>query len=223
MAVWSIGEIEKQRGNAIIARSFEEAADRIDRDHPRWALYDRSNDINPIHEVLSSRSTATTVPFEGGSYLRIKTEHTDVHVWSFDTKRYSFEVREQSIKDGQNVNSMLTSVGDVLAVNGGFFDVAYDHSLYPAGLLVARGVQKHAADPEGGSGILFETEQSVGITRRGSQVPGLRNAIQSGPILVEMGGLVGIKDKDQDRQNRSAICVSNSSLSVVVMLGGIRL
>jgi hypothetical protein len=67
MAVWSIGEIEKQRGNAIIARSFEEAADRIDRDHPRWALYDRSNDINPIHEVLSSRSTATTVPFEGGS------------------------------------------------------------------------------------------------------------------------------------------------------------
>ena len=68
---------------------------------------------------------------------------------------------------------------------------------------------------------LFSTGTLIGIVAHSEfRAEGVRYALQSGPRLVEAGGRSGIYRNDYDRQNRTAICFRDESLTAIIVEGG---
>jgi len=47
--------------------------------------------------------------------------------------------------------------------------------------------------------------------------------VQSGPLLVDPGGKLGIYKEDFDRQRRSAVCLDSNAIRIVMVEGGLSL
>ena len=157
------------------------------------------------------------------SVVRMPGYDLNLHVWSFDPKRFAFKVRQQANAGGQSIGAFMTDPGDVLAINGGFFDIDSRERLTPSGLLIVDGTIVRDVT-EKGSGILFATADGVGIVRRQDfRAAGVIHAVQSGPLLVDPGGKLGIYKEDFDRQRRSAVCLDGSTMRIVMVEGGLSL
>jgi uncharacterized protein YigE (DUF2233 family) len=90
------------------------------------------------------------------------------------------------------------------AINGGFFEPDFA----PSGLVVSRGVVLSRARPRGGSGILvIEGGIARLVSAEGADVSHATFAIQSGPRLIEPGGVLGINADAPARARRSAVCI----------------
>ena len=151
---------------------------------------------------------------------RIADYDVNLHVWSFDPMRFHLKMRQQVQAGGQSIGDFLTDPGDVLAINGGFFDTDLRQRLTPSGLLIVDGALVRDVT-EKGSGIVFTTAAGIGIVRRQDFLPaGVTHAVQSGPLLVDPGGKLGIYKEDFDRQRRSAICLDGGAVRVVMVEGG---
>jgi hypothetical protein len=148
-----------------------------------------------------------------------------VHAWSFDQDKFAFRMAMEKTPRGSHVRDLIGAAPDVLAINGGFFERDRDGVLTPSGLVIMRGQETSHETSGGGSGIVYWGAAGVGIGYR-KELPGhgiMAEAVQVGPVLVDPGGKVGVKDSKHDRQNRSAACLTPGRFVIVAVDGGLSL
>jgi uncharacterized protein YigE (DUF2233 family) len=222
MAIWAVGEVKRLQGDWAAAGEWHAKANAQHRDHPRWSI-EPAREAQPVPALLAQLRAAEPeelLPGAHYSVARIADYDVDLHVWSFDPTRFHLKVRQQAQTGGQSIGEFLTDSGDVLAINGGFFDTDSRARLTPSGLLIVDGMLVRDVTDKG-SGIVFATADGVSIVRRQDFRPaGVVHAVQSGPLLVDPGGKLGIYKEDFDRQRRSAICLDGSTVRVVMVEGG---
>ena len=225
MAYWAMGEINRLQGDPALAGEWYAKAAARNKDHPRWSI-EPAREAQPVPALLAQLRAAEPdelLPGAHYSVARLVDYEVNLHVWSFDPKRFHLKVRQQASAGGQAIGDFLSESGDVLAINGGFFDTDSRERLTPSGLLIVDGaVVRDVTDK--GSGIVLATADGVGIVRRQDfRAAGVVHAVQSGPLLVDPGGKLGIYKEDFDRQNRSAICLDGSTIRIVMVEGGLSL
>jgi len=103
--------------------------------------------------------------------------------------------------------------GALAAINGGYFTDQYQ----PDGLLEIAGVVRQPARP-GLSGIVGSTtdEDPVIEPVGNADTAKLRDALQSGPFIVDPGGTNGIRRDDGQRAARSLVILSPKYIAVSV-------
>jgi uncharacterized protein YigE (DUF2233 family) len=221
MAIWAVGEVKRLQGDWAQAGEWHAKAAAQHRDHPRWSI-EPAREAQPVPALLAQLRAAEPeelLPGAHYSVARIADYDVNLHVWSFDPARFHLKVRQQTQTGGQSIGDFLTDPGDVLAINGGFFDTDSRQRLTPSGLLIADGALVRDVTDKG-SGIVFATATGVGIVRRQDFRPAsVEHAVQSGPLLVDPGGKLGIYKEDFDRQRRSAICLDGSAVRIVMVEG----
>ena len=226
MAYWAIGEIKRLTGdNEQAAKWHGEAASR-NPDHPRLSI-EPATESQPVPALLMQAKTTSARELGAGATYRVvklSSYEIDLHIWTFDTAKFHVKVEQQSASEGNSIDAFLRRPGDVLAANGGFFDIDSRSRLSPSGLLIVDRTMVKDVNPKAGSGVIFATDSTVGIVPR-QDVPreGLQSAVQCGPLLVDPGGRMGIRRNDFDRQNRTAVCLRPGSVVVVVAEGGLSL
>ena len=225
MAYWAIGEVKRLQGDPALAGEWYAKAAARNKDHPRWSI-EPARESQPVPALLAQLRAAETdelLPGAHYSVARLADYDVSLHVWSFDPKRFALKVRQQASVGGQSIGDFLTDPGDVLAINGGFFDTDSRQRLTPSGLLIIDGALIRDVTDKG-SGIVFTTTDGVGIVRRQDfRAAGVIHAVQSGPLLVDPGGKLGIYKEDFDRQSRSAICLVGDAVRIVMVEGGLSL
>jgi uncharacterized protein YigE (DUF2233 family) len=221
MAMWGIGEVKRLQGDFALAGEWHAKASALNRDHPRWSI-EPAREAQPVPALLTQLRVAEPeelLPGAHYSVARIADYDVNLHVWSFDPTRFHLKVRQQAQTGGQAIGDFLTDPGDVLAINGGFLDTDSRQRLSPSGLLIVDGALVRDVTDKG-SGIVFATAEGVSIVRRQDFRPaGVVHAVQSGPLLVDPGGKLGVYKEDFDRQRRSAICLDGSAVRVVMVEG----
>ncbi|HZO45428.1 MAG TPA: phosphodiester glycosidase family protein [Xanthobacteraceae bacterium] len=225
MAYWAVGEVKRLQGDPAQAGEWYAKASAQNKDHPRWSV-EPAREAQPVPALLAQLRAAEAdelLPGAGYSVVRLPDYDLNLHVWSFDPKRFALKLRQQANAGGQAIGEFMTDPGDVLAINGGFFDTDSRQRLTPSGLLIVDGVVVRDVT-EKGSGILFATADGVGIVRRQDfRAAGVVHAVQSGPLLVDPGGKLGIYKEDFDRQRRSAVCLDGNAMRIVMVEGGLSL
>ena len=225
MAYWAIGEVKRLQGDHALAEEWRAKAAAHNKDHPRWSI-EPARELQPVPALLAQLRTAEAdelLPGAHYSVARLADYEVNLHVWSFDPKRFALKARQQAAAGGQSIGDFLTDPGDVLAINGGFFDTDSRQRLTPSGLLIVDGALIREVTDKG-SGVVFATTDGVGIVRRQDfRAAGVVHAVQSGPLLVDPGGKLGIYKEDFDRQSRSAICLVGDAIRIVMVEGGLSL
>jgi uncharacterized protein YigE (DUF2233 family) len=225
MAYWAVGEVKRLQGDPVQAGEWYAKASAQNKDHPRWSI-EPAREAQPVPALLAQLRAAEPdelLPGAGYSVVRLADYDLNLHVWSFDPKRFQLKLRQQANAGGQSIGEFMTDPGDVLAINGGFFDTDSRERLTPSGLLIVDGMLIRDVT-EKGSGILFATADGVGIVRRQDfRAASVVHAVQSGPLLVDPGGKLGIYKEDFDRQRRSAVCLDGNAIRIVMVEGGLSL
>jgi hypothetical protein len=149
--------------------------------------------------LMQAKTTSARELGAGATYrvVKLSSYEIDLHIWTFDTAKFHVKVEQQSASEGNSIDAFLRWPGDVLAANGGFFDIDSRSRLSPSGLLIVDRTMVKDVNPKAGSGVIFATDSTVGIVPR-QDVPreGLQSAVQCGPLLVDPGGRMGIRRND---------------------------
>ena len=165
-------------------------------------------------------------PLRGLFYRRIELGDygLKVHVWSFDKTRFRLRIAGQREKTGTRVRDFL-GAADVLAINGGFFERDKEKVLAPSGLVIVDGKEVAPEHERAGSGIVYTRDDGVfiGYRKNLADHSRMKFAVQVGPVLVDPGGKVSVANKQHDRQDRSAVCLSADAFIVVAVEGGLSL
>jgi len=229
MAYWGIGEVRRLEGNDIEANIWYKKASDIDPDRPKMDII-AGNEMHLVPISLAKRSEERPLPGASYAQLNYSDYGVKVHIWTFDSNDFDARAQANSPDNlgGQVAPEFLVRQNDILAVNGGFFDIFRNaqarNTLTPKGLIIADGHEISGLDQKGGSGVLFMKNSSIGIIERAEFDRNMvSNALQAGPILVENGGKIGIYKNDFNRQNRTAVCLRHRMLIVVVVEGGVSL
>jgi len=228
MAYWSIGQIERSVGNTGKAKEWEAKAQAIDLDHPRWPFTGSAAAAKILpHLMLALRRGKRETIDRGIIYRRVelKADRIAFHAWSFAQDRYALRVATLPDHNGGSVAAFAKAHGALMAVNGGFFDIDAGNRLSASGLLVVGGVRLGEITGKGGSGVLLRRGGQIQIVWRRAvgSLEGLDDAVQSGPVIVEPGGKLGIRSNSFNRLPRSAICLTPGRFTVVVVTGGLSL
>lgn len=226
MAAWALGETFQAEGNIAEARLWQENAAAVNKDHPRWPFLEKVS--RPLPDLMVKLQQSGTESLTGGIQMRdvtLKGYGLRVVSWSFPIAGYRLQIGMQSDVKGSTAKTLRSQSGALLAVNGGFFEIDNEARLSPSGLLVTGGRQISAYRREGGSGLAYIGGKGPAIGRADSYswFGALQEAVQSGPVIVEPGGKNGIYKDDFNRLNRSAICLNETSITVVVVTGGLSL
>ena len=101
----------------------------------------------------------------------------------------------------------------VAAVTGGFFVARY----YPKGLLEIGGrvLEPARADLSGIVGSMPD-ETPVVLAAAGVPTASLKDAIQSGPFIVDPGGAFGIRSDDRQHARRAIVFLADDSIGVAL-------
>ncbi len=116
--------------------------------------------------------------------------HATFHVVSFDARRYGFRVFDQGTLGRSRLAEVMHANHCLAGTNGGYFQPDFE----PVGLLVADGIVIHRpGHAKLLSGALVVTGNHMHLLRSTVPLPGknARQAVQSGPFLVEFGKAVG--------------------------------
>jgi uncharacterized protein YigE (DUF2233 family) len=95
----------------------------------------------------------------------------------------------------------------------------------PSGLLIVEGHVLRGVQPKAGSGVLVVTAGRVMIERSKDFLipPDATSGLQSGPLLVDPGGVLGIGSNDSNRVPRTTVCLADGNVLIVVVEGGLSL
>jgi uncharacterized protein YigE (DUF2233 family) len=223
MAYWSISCIYSEIGEADKAKMWDNIARKIDKDHPRCALFGSKTLGDPLINVLKLfRDAKSTIIEKGLTYKKIysKDYRIKAAIFAIDTNMFSVNIKDQNSALGNSVKDFLKLPKAVLAINGGFFDIDREHRLTPSGLLV---IENTLIKPisEAGSGVFVANNNhfdilSVNEVQNPTQY---KYAIQCGPRLVDKKGKMGIYSNDYNRHNRSAVCIKGQKVILVIIVG----
>jgi tetratricopeptide (TPR) repeat protein len=223
MAYWSLGTLLSQQGKQAEATKPLELANRIDPDHPKYALTSRAQMADPVPDLMSAVRVAQGQELEQGFQFKKAASaayEIELMSWTVDSTRFKIRLAEQKSPHGAEVTEFLSDPGVILAVNGGFFDIDDAKRFRAAGALVINGVVRNGK-PNRQSCALVGTGDNVRIMWAKDLAPltSYTFVLQSGPILVEGPNQVGIKRNDYDRLGRMAICTKGGKVIFVAIKG----
>jgi tetratricopeptide (TPR) repeat protein len=224
VAYWSAGQVLSRAGQTTEAKTYFDKAENIDPDHAKPALASAEEKADPVPELMEKiRQSSTAEIMPGLQFINLTASSygVDLRAWFFDPKRFSIRLVQQSSIHGIAVADLLSDPKAVLALNGGFFDADDKNRLKPSGLLVInRVVHNRVANKQSGAFVSRDDDfYKIIWTKDLNALTNYRYVLQSGPILVESPGNIGIKNNDHDRVNRSAACVRRESVGFVVVRG----
>jgi uncharacterized protein YigE (DUF2233 family) len=225
LAYWSLGVLMSEQGNTSEGQDFIQAANSIDPDHPKIPLRSSSQKANPVPSLMSAILATRGRVHEiepGFSFAKAVSKEygVEIRVWTVDPARFDIGLVEQKTAHGSTVAEFMEDPKAILALNGGFFDIDDLNRLTPAGVLVVNGVLRNAS-PNRQSGAFVRDAEGVKIiwAKDLRELDTYTFALQTGPILVEGTGIIGIRHNDHDRLNRSAVCVRDNAIVFVVLYG----
>ena len=99
--------------------------------------------------------------------------------------------------------------GTWAAVNGGFYEDG------PMGLVVSDGVERHAFEERGGSGVVQYDPMPVSVVHRDAWKPGAKHALQSIDRIVDAGASLVTPREGAHLDARSAVAVAPDGVWVV--------
>jgi len=224
MAIWSLGVMLTDQGKASAGDKFLEDADRIDPDHPKISFSSTSKRSHPVPALLSAIRTSEPRLVEAGLVFRkaISKEYgIAMRIWSVDTAGFEIDLTEQKDPHGSSIREFLADPGTTLALNGGFFEIDHSKRLSPSGVLVINGKVRNASLHDRLSGALVRNSKGISIIEAKDlgQLTNYDFALQTGPILVEGRGKLGIRRNDYDRVNRAAVCLRDHLILFVTVHG----
>ena len=98
MAYWAIGEINRLQGDPALAGEWHAKAAARNKDHPRWSI-EPAREAQPVPALLAQLRAAEPdelLPGAHYSVARLVDYEVNLHVWSFDPKRFHLKVRQQA-------------------------------------------------------------------------------------------------------------------------------
>jgi len=226
MAHWAAGQVLRAANRAEDGARRERMAASINLDHPKMPILPGT--ANPLPDAL--RALAAT-PWRSVSkgldwrQVAVASYKLAIHAWRFDPKAYRIAVAVAPTPAGVEAKALRRKQGAILAVNGGFFDIDGASRLTPLGDLVSGGKRISSYSPKAGSALLFEKDGAPGIafSKDAGALGALAEAVQAGPMVVDPGGKNGILKNDYNRHNRTAVCLAEGQLVIVVVEGGVSL
>jgi uncharacterized protein YigE (DUF2233 family) len=182
-------------------------------------------DLDALLAAVRSMKTETPLPGLAIGLVEEAASGVRIHVFDFTQAGYTLRLAEQKAPTGSEAADFMGGPDDLLAINGGFFERDGNKVLSPSGLLIINGATLSPEQDRGGSGILYVDGSGVGIASRKALTDrsAITEAVQVGPLLVDPGGVKGIYKDDEERHNRSAVCLRGASFTVFAVEGGISL
>lgn len=224
MACWTIAQIYNEIGNNDKAKFWNNKATEIDPDHPKWSYLDPRKEIKPLPKILE---TSRKTPFEkvelGLKYklVDVPSYNLKLAIWLIDPTKYNANIVMQNKPLGNYIGDFVSDGSCRIAINGGFFEMDYEHRLSPSGLVINDGRIIHRLTQNGGSGIFSINNNRPRIDwAKNIKAPYIFElALQCGPILVEPGRKLGIFSNDYNRLNRSAVGISSGNVVIAYVEG----
>ena len=217
-----MGEIHGALGNDRGAMECRARAALLDADHPKLPV--QSKPTNPMPALLSAIQQSDWIWIEPGLGWRevtVASYGLAVRAWAIDPAHFEIETAAQLVETGSTVRELRDARKALLAVAGGFYELDARSRLSPAGMLVVDRLVLNGYDPTAGSGLFYRSGDTVGIdwSRDHADDLTLSSAIQSGPMVVDPGGVNGINSNDYNRLDRIAIGLSGPHIVIVVVKG----
>ena len=223
LAYWSLGQLLLEQGDPSMGQKYIELAGSLDPDHSKISMASFSRQSNPVPALMAAIRGAKDSARElgpGFRLLRARSEEygIEIRTWEVDPAHFDIRVIEQTDPHGSSVGELLHEANAILAINGGCFDIDHDKRLRPAGILVVDGVIRNASANKQ-SGALVRDAAGIRIlwAKTLGQLEKYDFVIQTGPVLVEGPGQIGIRGNDYDRLNRAAVC-SKDGIIIFVLL-----
>lgn len=178
----------------------------------------------PLKNLLEASAGRPFTALEAGlEYKRVTVPGYAVtaFVWIADPNRFTVDIRMQQGKKGCHIEEFLRESADILALNGGFFEIGRDYSHTPSGLIFAGNTLHGPVTSHGGSGIFCITQATPSIiwTKDSINPAEYTLALQSGPVIVEPGGRQGVYGNSYRRCSRSAIGIAEGKVVFAVIEG----
>jgi uncharacterized protein YigE (DUF2233 family) len=220
-AYWAKSQVLTAAGDGATAQQAVDRARKINPDFARIAFIESRAGVLPdlIGRVSQAKWRAVNAD---QSTLKVCSAGnvTCLSAWRFDMRSYRLGTALQTNLKGDTASEYRLNERAILAMNGGFFDIAADESLSPSGLLVANGQQLHPWSATAGSGVLLATDERVSVVRaKVAPAPAYKSAVQVGPLVVDPGGHNGIKSDDHQRERRLALCLRGRDFTAVAVDG----
>ncbi len=224
MAYWTGSEILKEIGNNTKAKSWSAMALEIDKDHLHWSFVPEDKIEDPVPHLLKELKKAKEKNISEGFVVKeIYSKPFDLNIFAarIDLKHFQFKVIEQYSINGNSTKEYITRENAVLAINGGMFGSDYEQRLSPVGLLKIEGVLLQAKDNNfSGSFVVGKNGRpNVIATKHLISIDDYKFGLQSRPLLVDPGGRFGMRKRDYNRMDRSAVCMSKGKILFVVVKG----
>lgn len=148
--------------------------------------------------------------------------------YRFAKGSYRAEIMPAPAATGNTAADMLSSTSAGLVINGGYFNREADGSLKPTGLLIAAGqIIAPLTACRACSGVLSEMtgvgQFEIAWAKGYALATNVGSAVQTGPLLVEPGGKLGINKVGGPQAERSAICLRADAAIVVAVTSRITL
>lgn len=224
-ALWAKGDLLSASGDMAGSIVKQEAL-KQNPDLQRRSIH--SAPIDPMPALRSAALSSDWTEIEPGLSFRqlvVPDYEIRVSVWSIDTKLFLVEARAAQGSLGQTAEQIRAREGGVLAVNGGFWDRDAGGRLTPSGLFISQNVTLQPYRKGAGSGVFLMTPDGPRIQYARLPLPlSVSSGVQSGPIIIESGGEIGIKTKGRVRSQRTAVCISSDhEMLLMVVEGGLSL
>ncbi len=224
MACWTISQIYNNKGVKDSVILWNKRANKIDKAHPRWPHKDQINKSQPLSDLLTVSGKQEFKIVDKGMYCKhvvLDAHNLSAAIWIIDPHIFSIDMAMQQKSTGNHIAEFLTDSNTVLAVNGGFFEMDSKHILSPSGLIAKNGKELFPVTDHGGSGVFSITNGKPEIlwSKDSLKQDDCNLAFQSGPVLVEHGGKIGILNNDYKRLNRAAIGISKNNVIISIVAG----
>ena len=185
----------------------------------------------PIAALQALLRSARPEPIDGYYFINTYSDYYNIRLlyWEFPQDEFDIRVAVQTKATGNSIEEIRGSQAAIFAVNGGFFEIDAGKRIDPTGLVIVGGTINPGRRPQsGGSGVLYRRSGSwhigdIGELRTRINEMKIEYALQNGPILVQAGGVRGVRTDNGSAVNRTAICLRDGRFGVLVVAGEITL
>ncbi|MCP1561084.1 hypothetical protein J2W73_004436 [Methylorubrum extorquens] len=220
-ALFNISELRSQNRDVNTADIAIERAKSINPDHPKRSIVYQA--VDPLPAVRTEMLNSKWQTIGDGLWLKeIRSRLYNLEMVSVkaDAGIYGLGVTIADQPMGSTAKALREKTGSVAALPGGFFERDPNNNLSPSGLVIVDKAVIKQVTQGAGTGVLAISEDMTSIAdARSSSLSSLTFGLQSGPILVETGGRMGVYRNDRVRLERAAICV-NKDILILVFVGG---
>jgi tetratricopeptide (TPR) repeat protein len=221
-AYWAQATLADKEGDKVLAKEKYDKALTVDKDlYRKSILSDQRNPLPSLRAKLVSSSWETLQPGLEFKELTLQEYELQFLLWRADLRDFDVRLAKATDVKGDFASEIRASHGAPFAANGGFFEKDAENRLSPSGLLVVNGkmLSPYSTNPKLSGMLTINRDKVEIITARPTMDSSqYRFAVQAGPRLVEADGSVGIRSDDENRQERTAVCLEGNRNHVIIAM-----